>query len=67
MLKEFAGLIIGIFFFLVFVIFFDILLWGYLFHGVFNYQLNWELLAGITMASLVISIVFFDEPTTESN
>ena len=67
MLKDFAGLIISMFFFLVFVITFGILFWGYLFHGIFNYQLNWGLLVGIMAASLIISNIFFYEPVAESS
>jgi len=59
MLKECAGLIISGFFFLASVITFHILLWGYIFHGVFNYQLNWGLLAEVAAALFIISITIF--------
>lgn len=59
MLKEFAGLIINGLFFLASVLTFHILLWGYIFHGIFNYQLNWVLLAQVAAALFIISTVIF--------
>jgi len=57
MLKEFAGLIISGLFFLASVITYAILFWGYIFHGIFNYQLNWILLAEVAVALFIISTV----------
>lgn len=62
MFKELLRLIPSLFFFLVFVIAYSILFWGYLFHWFFNYHLSWGLLGIIAAASLIISIVIFGEP-----
>ncbi|OGY41431.1 MAG: hypothetical protein A2Y82_00740 [Candidatus Buchananbacteria bacterium RBG_13_36_9] len=59
MLKEFAGLIISGLFFLASIITFHILLWGYIFHGIFHYQLNWGSLAQVATALFIISFVIF--------
>jgi len=56
MLKDFAGLIISGVFLVASVLTFHILLWGYLFHGIFHYHLNWGLLAEVAAALFIIAI-----------